>query len=240
MALSLNDAIDLVNNILHENNPFKNIWTVGIWIEDDLFDDDDSQAVKDVSKTIIDTTNDIIDDTIQTEFPTVTTKDDYPTVTNILTDFPKITTLEDDFPTIADDNEDPIETKIIDNGMQILEEDVIAIDTGVPKKVKTMSSNANKIKSAVDKILNKCKKQKPIGTLKTKNRKAANWLRQAGWLHTDDQQTIDYNNVTNITDLDILETIDYNKETSVGDLIDSKKTSGRQLATKKLLKNTEI
>ena len=73
--------------------------------------------------------------------------------------------------------------------------------------------------TVADKILNKFKKQKPIGKLKAKTKEAAEWLTQAGLLNTDNQQTIDYNNDANIRDFDDLETIDYNKDTSLGDLI---------------------
>ena len=158
-----NDAIDLVDDILDEDNPFKNIGTEDIWIEDDLFDDDDNQTVKGISKDIIDTTNDVINDTIQTDFSTVTTEE--PT-------FPTITTLEDDFPTIIDDCDNSIQTVITDDGIQIPNEDGVATDTGVPKKVKIISGNTNRIKSGADKILNEYKKQKPIGTFKAKNKKS--------------------------------------------------------------------
>ena len=182
----------MIDGILDESNPFKNIGTEDIWIEHDLFDDDNSQAVKDVSKDIIDRADDAIHN----------------------------------FPTVTDDNEtidDTIKTIIIYDGIQIPEEDGIVVDTGVSKKVKIISSHANRIKTVADKILNKYKKQKQIGKLKAKNKKAADWLTQAGWLNTDDQQTIDYNNDANITDFDDLETIDYNKDTSLGDLINLKK-----------------
>lgn len=223
-----NDDIDLVDDILDEDNPFKNIGTEDIWIGDDLFDDDDNQTVKGISKDIIDTSNDVINDTIQTDFSTVTTEE--PT-------FPTITTLEADFPTIIDDCDNSIQTIIIDDGIQIPNEDGVATDTRVPKKVKIISGNTNRIKSGADKILTKYKKQKPIGTFKVKNKKATNWLKQAGQLNIDDQEIIDYNNNTNITDLDDLETIDYSKYTSVGDLTDLKRTSGTQLAAKNILKN---
>ena len=56
------DTISLFDAILDEdNNPFKNINIEDIWIENDLFDDDDKQAVKNVSKEIIDTSNPIND-----------------------------------------------------------------------------------------------------------------------------------------------------------------------------------
>ena len=56
------DTISLFDAILDEdNNPFKNINIEDIWIENDLFDDDDKQAVKNVSKEIIDISNPIND-----------------------------------------------------------------------------------------------------------------------------------------------------------------------------------
>lgn len=101
---------------LDKTNPFKNIGTEDIWIEDDLFGDDDSPVVKDVSKDIIDRADDLICN----------------------------------FPTVTDDNEtidDTIETIIVYDGIQIPEEDGIVVDTGVPRKVKIISSHANRINS---------------------------------------------------------------------------------------------
>ena len=53
------DTISLFDAILDEDNPFKNINIEDIWIENDLFDD--KQAVKNVSKEIIDISNPIND-----------------------------------------------------------------------------------------------------------------------------------------------------------------------------------
>ena len=44
------DAINLIDDVLDEDNPFKKIDTEDIWIEDGLFDSDDGQAFKDISK----------------------------------------------------------------------------------------------------------------------------------------------------------------------------------------------
>ena len=49
-----NDATNLIDDILHEDNPFKNIDIEDIWIEDRLFDNDDGQDIKDISKEITD------------------------------------------------------------------------------------------------------------------------------------------------------------------------------------------
>ena len=43
------DAINLIDDILNENNPFKNINTEDIWIEDNQFDNNDRQNVKSVN-----------------------------------------------------------------------------------------------------------------------------------------------------------------------------------------------
>ena len=48
------DAINLIDDILDEDNPFNNVVTEDIWIEDDIFDNDNTQAIKNISKEIID------------------------------------------------------------------------------------------------------------------------------------------------------------------------------------------
>lgn len=63
-------------------------------------------------------------------------------------------------------------------------------------------------------------------------------------METDNSQTVDYNNDTNITDLDDVETINYSNDTNMNDFNDLYKTdfknnSGSQML-KKLLKNPEI
>ena len=46
------DSINLIHDILDEENPFKNIDTEDIWIENGLFEKDDGQDIKDISKEI--------------------------------------------------------------------------------------------------------------------------------------------------------------------------------------------
>ena len=48
------DAINLTDDVLDEYNLFRNTDTEDIWIEDDLFDDYDKQAIKNILKEIID------------------------------------------------------------------------------------------------------------------------------------------------------------------------------------------
>ena len=48
------DAINLIDDILDEDNPFRNIDTEDIWIEDGLFNNFDTQAIKNILKEKID------------------------------------------------------------------------------------------------------------------------------------------------------------------------------------------
>ena len=50
-----NEVITLCDDILDEDNPFNNIKTDDIYIEDDLFDNNDSQDIKDISSDVIET-----------------------------------------------------------------------------------------------------------------------------------------------------------------------------------------
>lgn len=207
------DAINLVNDILDDNNPYKNIGTESIWIEDNLFDNNDRQAVKNISKEILDTTNPIND----------------------------IISIDGDIP-IEIDNEIPIETITIEDGIEIPSDDGMAILT--PKKSKNNNYKCKSGASCIRKIKKIYLRQKSRPQLKKVNKKVANWLRKAGCLETDDSQTVDYNNDTNITDLDDVETINYSNDTNIYDLNDLYKTdfknnSGSQML-KKLLKNPEI
>ena len=48
-----NQITDLVDDIIDESNPFQNIDTEDMWIEDDIFDNTDNQNIVDVSKDIL-------------------------------------------------------------------------------------------------------------------------------------------------------------------------------------------
>ena len=50
-----NEVITLFDNILDENNPFNNRKTDDIYIEDDLFENNDSQDIKNISSDLIET-----------------------------------------------------------------------------------------------------------------------------------------------------------------------------------------
>ena len=47
-----NEITDLVDNIIDESNLFQDMSTEDIWIEDDIFDNNDDQSIVDVSKDI--------------------------------------------------------------------------------------------------------------------------------------------------------------------------------------------
>ena len=51
---------------------------------------------------------------------------------------------------------------------------------------------------AAEKIKKKYKKEKKIGELNKQNKKATDWLRQAGYLNTEDLDAIKYNYIFNI------------------------------------------
>ena len=105
---------------------------------------------------------------------------------------------------------------------------------------------------ASNRIKKKCFRKKSRGILKKSNKKAAAWLRKASYLDTDNLETVDYNNDNNIADLDDIATVDYNNDNNLDDVttvdynndnnlkdlddVDLKKTSGKQLAAKKIVK----
>ena len=139
---------------------------------------------------------------------------------------------------MTDDNDEfnPTETTTIEDDIDIPSDDGISIDA--PKKVKIITTNSNQLRLASNRINKKYLRQKSRGILKKANKKAADWLRKAGFLGTDDLETIDYNNDTNINDLDDVETINYNNDTKINDVdnVNLRKTSGAQIAAKKIVK----
>ena len=72
-------------------------------------------------------------------------------------------------------------------GEKVEETIVINDDVDIAsEKLKIITSNFNKIHLAANKIKKKYKKQKSVSTLRAKSKKAADWLRGAGYLDTDD------------------------------------------------------
>ena len=90
------DTINLIDNILDEDNPFKNTHTDDIWIEYGLFDNDDRQEIKNISKGIIDVNEPFvetttIEDDFKSPIETITIEDDIdiPSDDGIAIDVPK-------------------------------------------------------------------------------------------------------------------------------------------------------
>ena len=88
------DTINLIDDILDEDNCFKNIYTEDFWIEDRLFDNDNRQEIKDISKEIIDVNApfiDIIEEDFKSPIKTITIEDDVdiPSDDGIAIDEPK-------------------------------------------------------------------------------------------------------------------------------------------------------
>ena len=198
---SKTDASNLIDDILDEDNPFNKLDTEEMWIEDGLFDNDDTQAIQNVSKEILDVT-DPIEKTILPN---------------------------------KNDKFDPIETIKIEDNIDVPSDDGIAIDA--PKKVKIIT-DPNRLCPASSTIKRKYLHRKSKGILRKANVKAADWLKKAGYLVTDDLERIDSNNDTNINDLDDVEKVNYNNNTNVNDLdnLNLKKTSGAQIGAKKIVR----
>ena len=101
------------------------------------------------------------------------------------------------------------------------------------KKVKIITDR-DRLHLASNRIKKKYLRQKSKGILKKANKKAADWLKKAGYLDlgNNDLKTINYNDDTNINDLDDVETIDYNNDTNVNGLDNAnlKKILGAQIA----------
>ena len=62
-----NEIIDLIDNVLDENNPLSDIKTDEIYIEDDLFDNNDMTEIKVTATNIIGTINLDNDDDISSD-----------------------------------------------------------------------------------------------------------------------------------------------------------------------------
>ena len=157
------NKMKLFDDILDEGNPFNNIKTDDIYIGDDLFDNNDSQHIKNISSEVIETID------------------------------------------LSDDIEIPSDNELA---------------TDAPKKTNIISTYSNRTRIESRRILKKYQKQWQKGNLKKRNKNASKWLKKAGYLGTDDLETINYNNDTPMDDL---ETVDFNDDTEMSALIDLKK-----------------
>ena len=160
-----NEVINLFDDILDEDNPFNNIKIDDVYIEDDLFDNNDSQDIKNISSDVIETID-----------------------------------LSDDIE-IPSDNE--------------LATDAPNIYIYIYIYIYITSTHPNRIHLESHRMLRIYQRQWQKDNLKKLNKKASKWLKKAGYLGTDDLETIDYNNDTPMDDL---ETVDFNNGTEMSDL----------------------
>ena len=100
----------------------------------------------------------------------------------------------------------------MDNDIDTPSRNGIVIDAS--KKVKIIT-DTNRLWLAPNRIKKKYERQRQKESLKKANKKASKWLKRAGYLDTDDLETINYNNDTN---MDNIETVDYDNGTNINDL----------------------
>ena len=207
------DVIDLVDDIVDKKIPFQNLVTEDIWIEEDIFDNNDKGD-------IIDTSKDIIKD-IKNIDPFL----DFSIPTDAIIDYL--------FEPSDDDEPDFIIAEPAVSNEEIIIPDTTHIgrDTGPSKRKKFVTTRMKGAVSAAERIKKIYKKQKKIRELSKQNKKATDWLRQAGYLNTEDLDAIKYNYIFNINkDID-----NDKKDTDIGETIDLKKNSNTQRVAKSIV-----
>ena len=192
---------DLVDDVIYESNPFQNLGTEDIWIEDDMFDKNYDKEAIDISKDVLKDINKkdpFLDYSIPTDqiisdiFDDVDLTDDEVTIENITDD----ETVSEKVAVASDDDSSNDEDT----------EEISAVPAVVqwnPKKA-TVSANtrprtylstnyssaarvANKIKNKYEKkTLGKKKFEKDSVNNKRK-KTSTDWLKTAGYLDTKDQ-----------------------------------------------------
>ena len=140
-----NEISDLVDYIIDERNPFQDIGTEDIWIEDDIFDNKDDQDIVDVSKDTLKgikendpylPTDTIIDGLFEPS------DDEYD---NIITDEPELLIAEPSLP---------------EEEMFIPGTNNVSLDTGPKQSNKYITTQLNSAVRADNKIKEKYKKQR--------------------------------------------------------------------------------
>ena len=191
------EIIDLVDDILDEKNPFQDLGTEDIWIDDDLFDDKDPKDVTDTSRDIIKEIKDS-DPFLDFSIPTDAIIDDL-------------------FEPSDDDESELIIAKLAVSDEKIIVPytNEIVPDIGLPQRKKIV---ATYMKGTDEKVKEKYKRQrkKKIGQLNKQNKVSADWLKQAGYLDTEDLDTIQNNCIKNNKNAGKTNS----KDDTVGDIID--------------------
>ena len=111
-----------------------------------------------------------------------------------------------------------------DDDITVPDTNEVDIDRGLSQRKKIVTTYMKGAVRAAEKIKKKYKKQR-IGQPNKQNKKATDWLQQAGYLETKDLKTMNYDN-SNITDNNAKTKID----------ISEKKTSNAQIAAKNIVK----
>ena len=214
---------ELVDDVIVEDNPFQDLLTEDLWMEDYIFDRD-NQDIADVSKDILKGIKES-DPYLDLNIPTEAIIEDL---------------LEPSNNEPLDDEEPEVilaEPAVPQPEITIPDTNNVSIDSSPQKSEKYITTQLNNVVKAANKIKEKYKKQqkKSIGQLNKKNNTSANWLKAAGYLDTKDQDSIQY-----IFNVPPKNNENNNLATEpVDDVIDLKKTSGTtatQLVAKNLVR----
>ena len=195
---------NLVDDIIDKSNPFQNLGTEDIWIEDDLFDKNDNKETIEISKDILKDVNKndpFLDFSVPTEqiisdiFDDADLTDDEVTIENVTDDetvSEKVIIASDDDLNTDEDTEEisavpavvqwyPKKTTVSANARP---------RTYLPTNYGSASRAENKIKNKYKKkILGKKEFEKdPVNNKRKKS--STDWLKTAGYLDTKDQDAI--------------------------------------------------
>ena len=190
----------LIDDVIDEKNPFQNLGTEDIWIEDDLFDKNDSKETIEISKDIlkdISKNDPFLDFTVPTELVISDIFDD--TTDEELTDDEVIVEDVTDDDVTDNDLSDSEEPEEIITTPAYVQWDPKNTEVSTDKRPRIFLSTdynhkvkvANKIKNKHrKKILEKKKLDKNL--LDKRKKTSQDWLKAAGYLDTDDQKSINY------------------------------------------------
>lgn len=180
----------MVDDIIDESNPFQNLVTEEIWIEDDIFDDKDNPDTVDTSKDIlkgIKENDPFLDFNVSNEA--------------IIDDLFESSGDDEDITT--DDNEPEFmkaKPAISEDEISLSDTNVVSTDTGPKQSKKFITTRMKAAVRAAEKVKKKYKRQrnKKIGQLnKIKNKASTDWLKKAGYLDTEDLDAISYDYIKN-------------------------------------------
>ena len=195
----------LIDDVIDEKNPFQNLGTEDIWVEEHLFDKNDTKETVEISKNIlkdISKNNPFLDFTVPTEqvisdiFDDNTNEeltDNEVTVENLTDDEVIVEYVTDDD---LNDSQEPEEIITTPTYIQ-WHPKITAVSTDKRPRILLSTDYGRKVKVA-NKIKNKYKKKilrknRFDKNLTDKRKKASqDWLKAAGYFDTEDQNSIHY------------------------------------------------